>query len=170
LRSELTPQVAIAEWVSEPGLPESAPRAVSSRLEIAAVAAQKFEQDEVPARDLPAVHWNTQEWLEFLRVLPRPLAGRKLEELDGAWHLTEIGNYEILDEWLLMAIESGYQPAFPRLERFLLEIGRAKLLKPLYAALMKTDHGKILAHDIYARAHAGYHAIARTALEKILFL
>jgi aminopeptidase N len=170
LRSELAPPVAIAQWVSEPGLPESAPRAVSSRLEIAAAVAQKIGQDESPGRDLAAANWNTQEWLEFLRVLPRPLAARKLEELDGAWHLTEIGNYEILDEWLLMAIESGYQPAFPRLERFLLEIGRAKLLKPLYAALMKTDDGKILAHDIYARAHAGYHAIARTALEKILFL
>ena len=69
-----------------------------------------------------------------------------------------------------MAIESGYRTAFPRLERFLLEIGRTKLLKPLYAALMKTEDGKLLAHGIYDRAHAAYHAITRTALEKILFL
>jgi aminopeptidase N len=170
LRSELAPQVPIEEWVFEPGLPQSTPHAVSSRLEIAGAAAQKFCVDDLLARDLPAGRWNTQEWLEFLRVLPRPLAARKLEELDSAWHLTEIGNYEILDEWLLMAIESGYQPAFLRLERFLLEIGRAKLLKPLYTALMKTDDGKILAHEIYAKARGGYHAIARTALEKILFL
>jgi hypothetical protein len=103
-------------------------------------------------------------------VLPRPLAARKLEELDRAWNLTKIGNYEILDEWLLIAIESGYRTAFPRLESFLLEIGRTKLLKPLYGALMKTEDGKLLAHRIYDRAHAGYHAITRTALEKILFL
>jgi leukotriene-A4 hydrolase len=170
LRSDLAPQVSIAEWVFEPGLPATAPRAVSPRLEIAAVAAGSFGEDHFQAQDLPAEQWNTQEWLEFLRVSPRPLAARQLEELDSAWHLTEIGNYEILDEWLLMAIESGYQPAFSRLERFLLEIGRTKLLKPLYAALMKTERGKAFAHDIYARAHAGYHAIARTALEKILFL
>jgi leukotriene-A4 hydrolase len=170
LRSELAPQVSIAEWVFEPGLPITAPRAVSPRLEIAAVAAGSVSEGYLQSQDLPAEQWNTQEWLEFLRVLPRPLAARKLEELDTAWHLTEIGNYEILDEWLLMAIESGYQPAFSRLERFLLEIGRTKLLKPLYAALMKTESGKAFAHDIYARAHAGYHAIARTALEKILFL
>lgn len=164
LRRELAPRVPIEEWVFEPGLPETAPRAVSSRLEIAA-AAQNLSAD-----DLPAARWNTQEWLEFLRVLPRPATLRTMEGLDDAWHLTETGNYEILDEWLLMAIESGYQPAFPRLERFLLEIGRTKLLKPLYAALMKTASGKMRAHEIYTRARAGYHAITRTALEKILFL
>ncbi len=149
---------------------QSTPCAVSPRLEITTGAAQDFGRDDVLAGDLPAARWNTQEWLEFLRVLPRPLTARKLEELDHAWNLTNIGNYEILDEWLLMAIESGYEPAFPRLERFLLEIGRMKLLKPLYAALMKTEDGKVLAHDIYRRAHAGYHAITRTAIEKILLL
>jgi hypothetical protein len=170
LRGELAPRVPIEEWVFEPGLPQSTPRAISSRLEGSAAAAQKFGQDDVLAADLPSARWNTQEWLEFLRVLPRPLAARKLEELDRASDLTKTGNYEILDEWLLMAIESGYEPAFPRLERFLLEIGRTKLLKPLYGALMKTDEGTVLAHGIYGRARAGYHTITRTALEKILFL
>jgi aminopeptidase N len=170
LRRELAPQVPIEEWVFEPGLPETAPRAISPRLEIAATAARSFAADDLPAPDLPATHWNTQEWLEFLQILPRPLGVPKLENLDSVWHLTHVGNYEILDEWLLAAIESGYRPAFDRLERFLLEIGRTKLLKPLYTALMKTEGGRLLAHDIYARAHAGYHTITRTALEKILFL
>jgi hypothetical protein len=69
-----------------------------------------------------------------------------------------------------MTIESSYQPAFERLERFLIEVGRTKLLKPLYTALMKTDSGKTLAHRIYAAARGGYHKITRTALEKILLL
>ncbi|HEY3455425.1 MAG TPA: M1 family metallopeptidase [Bryobacteraceae bacterium] len=169
LRRELSPEIAIDEWVFEPGLPP-ATCAASPRLEIAGGAASDFGEGRLPARDLPAESWNTQEWLEFLRVLARPLETGKLEELDKAWNLTGIGNYEILDEWLLMAIESGYQPAFPRLERFLIEVGRTKLLKPLYTALMKTESGKTLARDIYARARGGYHTITRTALEKILFL
>ena len=170
LRRELAPHIPIEEWVFDPGLPQATPHATSSRLEIAAVAAESFRTDDLPAPALPAARWNTQEWLEFLRVLPRPLAARKLEELDSAWHLTETSNYEVLDEWLLMAVESGYLPAFDRLERFLLQIGRTKLLKPLYMALMKSDSGKALAHGIYARARSGYHTITRTALEKILFL
>jgi len=169
LRRELSPEIAIDKWVFEPGLPPAA-CTVSPRLEIAASAARNFGESQLPARNLPAAGWNTQEWLEFLRALARPLGEEKLAELDGAWHITEIGNYEILDEWLLMVIESSYQPAFPRVERFLLEVGRTKLLKPLYTALMKTETGKTLAHDIYARARDGYHTITRTALEKILLL
>jgi len=168
LRRELSPEIAIDEWVFESGLPQTAPRAASPRLEIAADAARNFGESHSPARNLPAARWNTQEWLEFLRILARPLPMEKLEELDSVWHLTGIGNYEILDEWLLMAIESSYQPAFERLERFLLEVGRTKLLKPLYTALMKTESGKTLAHSIYARGRGGYHTITRTALEKIL--
>ncbi len=169
MRRELSSKISIDEWVFEPGLPP-ATCAVSPRLEIAARAARNFGEGCLPARDLPAANWNTQEWLEFLRVLVRPLATEKLQELDSAWNLTGIGNYEILDEWLLMAIESCYQPAFNRLEHFLIEVGRTKLLKPLYSALMKTESGKILAHDIYGRARGGYHTITRTVLEKILLL
>ena len=169
MRRELSPEIAIDEWVFAPGLP-AATCAVSPRLELAADAARNFAGGHLEAHDLPTTNWNTQEWLEFMRVLARPLGADKLEQLDGAWHLTAIGNYEILDEWLLMAIESGYQPAFDRLERFLLEVGRTKLLKPLYTALMKTESGKTSAHGIYARAHGGYHTITRTALEKILLL
>lgn len=170
LRRELDHSVPLEEWIFEPGLPQRAPRAVSARLEIAAAAAKNFATGNLAAKDLPAKEWNTQEWLEFLRVLPRPLASVKLAELDGAWHLTEIGNYEILDEWLLMAIETEYQPAFARLERFLIDIGRTKLLKPLYTALMKRDQGKRFAREIYTKARPGYHAITRTALDKILLL
>jgi aminopeptidase N len=169
MRRELSPEIAIDEWVFAPGLP-AATCAVSARLDIAADAAGSFEGGHLAACDLPATNWNTQEWLEFMRVLARPLGADKLEQLDSAWQLTGVGNYEILDEWLLMAIESGYQPAFDRLERFLIEVGRTKLLKPLYTALMKTESGKILAHGIYARARGGYHTITRTALEKILLL
>ena len=108
LHRELAPHIPIEEWVFDPGLPQATPHAISSRLEIAAAAAESFRTDDLPATALPAARWNTQEWLEFLRVLPRPLAARKLEELDSAWHLTEASNYEVLDEWLLMAVESGY--------------------------------------------------------------
>ena len=77
---------------------------------------------------------------------------------------------EILGEWLNMAIESGYKAAFNRLDQFLLEVGRTKLLKPLYAGLMKTVDGQVFARDVYARARDGYHTITRTAIDKILLL
>jgi hypothetical protein len=153
---EQAKQILLEEWVFQSGLPLSAPRARSERLE------------NVAARGVPDRSWNTQEWLEFFQIMPRPVELAKLRELDDAWHLTETGNSEILDEWLLILIESGYESGLERLERFLMEVGRTKLLKPLYTALMKTVDGQTLARLIYTKARPGYHPITQTALDKIV--
>ena len=149
-------QVPLDHWINDPGLPTSAPRSRSPRLEAVASAASP----------LPA--WSTQEWLEYLKTLPRPLSGSQLSALDAAWNLTNSGNHEILEEWLLMAIESNYQPAYPRIESYLQEVGRTSLVKPLYAALAKTPEGQAVARKIYAEARAGYHPITQTAVDKAL--
>ena len=100
-------------------------------------------------------------------MLP-PLTALQLAELDKASHLTQTGNSEILDQWLQMAIRADYRPAYPRVESFLLEIGRQKFIKPLYTELMKTSEGQKRARAIYAKARARYHPIAQTAIDKIV--
>jgi leukotriene-A4 hydrolase len=149
-------QVPLDHWINDPGLPVSAPRSRSPRLEAVASAASP----------LPA--WSTQEWLEYLKTLPRPQSASQLTALDAAWHLTNSGNHEILEEWLLMSIESNYQLAYPRIESYLQEVGRTSLVKPLYAALAKTPEGEALARKVYAEARAGYHPITQTAVDKAL--
>jgi leukotriene-A4 hydrolase len=149
-------QVPLDQWINDPGLPVSAPRSRSPRLEAVASAASP----------LPA--WSTQEWLEYLKTLPRPQSASQLTALDAAWNLTSSGNHEILEEWLLMGIESNYPPAYPRIESYLQEVGRTSLVKPLYAALAKTPEGEALARKVYADARAGYHPITQTAVDKAL--
>ena len=161
-------QIPIDEWVFGPGLPASAPTAISAPLEQISEAAGAWIAGMFDAAAIPGRTWNTQEWLEFLQVLPRPLTLAKISELDAAWNLTATGNYEILDEWLQMAIESRYEPADQRLESFLINVGRMKYLKPLYKELMKTPEGRARAHHIYAKARSGYHPIAQTAIDKIV--
>jgi aminopeptidase N len=160
--------VPIEEWVFAPGLPAAAPRAVSAGLQHVEDAARAWMAGAPEASAIPGQTWNTQQWLEFLRVLERPLPLGKLSELDAAWSLTATGNYEILDEWLQMAIESEYEPAYARLDLFLNTVGRMKFLKPLYKELMKTEKGRTFAREIYARARSGYHPIAQTAIGKIV--
>ncbi len=106
----------LEEWVFEPGLPACAQPPV-------------FE----PAEKI--TEWTTHEWLYFLRGLPLELDASRMEELDSAYHLTRSGNDEILDQWLLMAIRNRYEAAYPRLEQFLIEVGRRKFVKPLYEAM-----------------------------------
>jgi hypothetical protein len=91
-----------------------------------------------------------------------------MRELDRAFRLTETGNYEILHEWLLMAIRNDYQPAAPKLEEFLMTVGRRKYLKPIYEELVKTPEGRARAAAIYAKARASYHPISQATLDSIV--
>ncbi len=59
-------------------------------------------------------------------------------------------------------------PAYPRLEEYLISIGRQKLIKPLYEELVKTPEGKERALSIYRKARPGYHPIAQSAMDKIV--
>ena len=161
-------QIPMQEWVFQPGLPASAPNAFSARLEEVSNFAILWAAGAVTASAIPARLWNTQQWVEFLRVVPRPLPAEKVSELDFTWNLTAATNYEILDEWLLIAIESAYETAYPRLELFLETVGRIKFLKPLYSELMKTPQGQTRAREIYARARPGYHPIAQTMIDRII--
>lgn len=160
-------KIDIQKWVYQPGLPESAPHATSPKLEEVAKDAKAFAAGSLPARDIKTAKWSTQEWLEFLEGMP-PVDAKKLGELDAAFHLTQTGNSEVLDQWLEMAIKADYAPAYPRVESFLKEVGRQKFIRPLYNALMKTPAGQARAKAIYKQARPGYHPIAQTAVDKIV--
>jgi hypothetical protein len=159
--------IDVNAWVEQPGLPASAPQAVSDRLTAVANQAQAFAAGKVPVTTINAKQWSTQEWLEFLQNLPSANA-KQLADLDRGFHLTQTGNSEILDEWLQMAIKADYAPAYPRVESFLKEVGRQKFIKPLYTELMKTPAGQQRARAIYAKARPGYHPIAQSAIDKIM--
>jgi len=88
-------------------------------------------------------------------------------ELEAEFHLTDSGNAELENQWL-MATQNNYKPAFPRLEEFLTSIGRRKFLKSLYGELTSTPEGKRWALAIYKRAYRSYHPIGRSAIEEIL--
>ena len=150
--------IRLDEWVFGPGLPLSAPRPHSVALERVTQGPSDTEK------------WNTQQWLEYLQTRGRPLDRQAMENLDKRFHLTATGNYEILAEWLLLTVESGYEPAYERLRQFLLNVGRMKFLRPLYNALNKTPEGREKALAFYAEAKPLYHPIAQTAIERVLFL
>jgi len=93
---------------------------------------------------------------------------QRMAELDQAFHLTQSGNSEIAFQWLLMSIRNRYEPAYPRLEEFLMSIGRRKFIKPLYEELAKTPEGRERALAIYRRARPTYHPISVAAIDEVL--
>lgn len=89
-------------------------------------------------------------------------------ELDRTLDLTRSGNSEIAFQWLMMSIQNGYEQAYPRLEDFLLSVGRRKYIRPLYQELVKTPEGRKRALEIYRRARPTYHPIAVTSIDEDL--
>ncbi|MCS7043761.1 MAG: M1 family metallopeptidase [Bryobacteraceae bacterium] len=144
------PDADVSAWLHEPGLPADAPR-------------PRYEFEKTP-RD----GWVTQEWLHWLRSQPARMSREEMAAIDRAWKLTATGNSEIAAQWLLMAVRNGYEPAYGRLERFLIEVGRRKYVKPLYAELVKTPEGRERARRIYEKARPGYHPITRAAVDALL--
>jgi aminopeptidase N len=164
---EQAKQIALDQWINQPGLPPDAPVAATERLTAVANTSAAFAAGKITAVSISTKRWSTQEWLEFLQNMPS-LAAKQMAELDATFKITQTGNSEVLDEWLQMAIKADYKPANARLESFLLEVGRQKFLRPLYTEMMKTPAGQTRARAIYAKARPGYHPIAQTSMDKIV--
>ena len=73
LFAEYPPQgakIPIHQWVYEPGLPLSAPAAESTVFEEISENALAWADGKLVLSKIKTKHWSTQQWLEFLQVLP----------------------------------------------------------------------------------------------------
>jgi leukotriene-A4 hydrolase len=164
----LAKSIPLTEWLCEPGIPMSAPTPSSPAFKAIESAAQAWSKGLKSVGELEASSWSVHEWLHFLKNLPHDLGQDKLTELDRQFKLTLSQNSEIVHQWLLMAIRAGYDPAFGRLEDFLISVGREKLIKPLFEELMKSPAGQRWANEIYAKARPGYNPIVVRKLDRVL--
>lgn len=165
---ELAKKVPIDEWIYEPGIPKSAPKLSAEALTKVESEAKQWVAGKLATDKLSAKSWSTQEWLHFLRNLPKDLGQKRMADLDKTFSLTKVGNSEILFQWLMLSIQNDYSPAHPRLEKFLTSMGRRKFLQPLFEELAKTEAGKKRAQRIYKKARATYHPIAQVSIDKVL--
>jgi aminopeptidase N len=155
-------------WIDRPGLPSTAPVIPSDVLARVGESAARWAAGDLAPAGIDTTGWTTQQWLHFLRALPEDPSTKSMAALDAAFGLTHSGNAEITDQWLILAVRHGYEPAYGRLEEFLTAQGRRKFLKPLYEELVKTDAGKARAKAIYAKARPLYHSISRRTLDGIV--
>jgi leukotriene-A4 hydrolase len=154
-------------WVFGPGLPSDAVLPATTLFATVDEARTAWLAGRLPAKKL-GTDWNTQQWLYFLENMPPTLSAVQLAELDKADGFTKSGNAEIAHSWLKLVIANDYQPSYPRLEEYLKSIGRTKLVKPLYEALMKSTSGKEFAKRVFAKAKPGYHPETVAAVEAIV--
>jgi len=160
--------IPLDEWLYQSGLPASAPRPRSNAFSTIEEQADRWLSKAIDAPALPGKNWNTHEWIHFVKYLPKTLERTRMQELDAAFHLTEVENSEIAHVWLLLAIQTNYEAAFDRLSEYLQSIGREKLIRPLYEELIKSPQGRHMALKIYEVARPTYHPIVTGKLDKLL--
>lgn len=158
----------VLAWMTQPGIPDTAPRIESPRLAAVDAARADWLEDRKAARELPTAAWTTQEWVYFLEGLPATLEPERLVELDQAFRFTGTANGEIAQRWYPLSERSQYFEARPAMSLFLRKIGRRKLIMPTYEALAATEDGLAFATQIFAMARPGYHPITTASVEALL--
>lgn len=155
-------------WLNEPGLPDFFVPPTTHKFDAVDTKVIAWLNNKISASDIDAENWTTTEWLHFLRALPEQLSISQLAELDDVFKFNAQKNSEISHDWLLISIRNNYQTAYPKLIEYLTSIGRTKLIKPLYEAMMKKPELHNLARNIYQKARPGYHNIASAQLDLIV--
>ncbi len=165
--STLAAKIDIDKWIYGPGIPANCPQIHSALFEAVAKNVDAWKNG-TPAKSLNTAKYTTNEWIRFLRYLPSTLTEKQMQELDDTFHFSKTGNSEILFCWLELVIANKYTPNYPALKEFLIQVGRRKFVKPLFAALVKTPEGKIFAKEIYSSARPNYHPITQATVDEIL--
>ena len=167
LLADLETKPDIESWIYEPGLPEGYPQPESSLFNKVDSSRVAWENGAKKASELSTSDWSTHEWLHFLRGL-KNLDKDKMTELDAAFNFTNSGNSEIAAEWFELAIKTNYKVAYPKMEEFLVRVGRRKFLKPLYVELSKDPENLEWARKVYKEARPNYHSVSTETIDKIL--
>lgn len=154
-------------WIYGPGLPDNSPKPTSDKFAIVDETMELWKSG-TKAELLDTKDWTSHEWLHFVRHIADDASFEQLKDLDEAFGFTETRNSEVLTAWLVQSIKHNYQPAYPSLERFLVNAGRRKFLVPLYGEMVKTEAGMIMAKAIYERARPNYHFVSTSTIDEML--
>lgn len=155
------------KWIYQSGLPENAPVPTSNKFALVDAEWEKLNSGATPL-ELNTKDWSSHEWLHFVRSIPEDYTSDQMAILDKAFKFTASGNSEVLCEWLLQSIKHDYEPAYGKLDEFLVNTGRRKFLKPLYEELIKTEKGTAMAKEIYAKARPNYHFVSTNTVDELL--
>ena len=161
-------EAQIQEWLHTESIPSFAVMPKSDALEKVEQARDAWLMSGSVEALAQASAWSTQEWVHFIDALPRKLDADRLSALDRRFKLTDSPNAEIAHVWFRLAIANRYTAAFPAMERYMIRIGRRKLIVPLYRDLALTADGKAMAQRIYAKAREGYHPVAQSTVDDLL--
>ena len=154
----------LTQWIYQGGLPDNCPKVKSDNFDrIDKILAEKSHLANVDVTK----KWTTHEWLHFIRGIDTAWGIIDFEQADSVFGFTNSGNSEIAAAWFEKSILVKYNTVYPKLEEFLVKVGRRKFLTPLYRAMIEADN-KNKALDIYKKARPNYHFVATNTMDELL--
>ncbi len=176
------------DWIYKEGIPKNCLKIASPRFEQVQLLADRFAAGEdifkkqikwikIKGRkkkkkqiiQLTREKYIAQEWMAFIRRLPKKIDPVLMRKLDKNLNFKNWGNSEIMNEWYVLGINSGYADIRPNMEKFLMKVGRRKFLMPIYTALSKDPENLKWAKQVFEKAKENYHFISKSSVEKVLY-
>jgi hypothetical protein len=167
LTKEQADAIGIDEWIYSAGLPANSAVVQSAELEKVDELRLKWEGDEIKNSDLPWNDWSYQERYRFLSNVNYNLSLNKIQSLDESFHISKIGNSEVLFAWFMLSIQAKNEAVFADLATFLEKVGRRKFVAPLYEAMENSGY-HVAALSIYAHCRGNYHAVTQNTVDETL--
>ena len=167
LTKEQAGEIGIDQWIYSAGLPANTAVVQSAELEKVDELRLKWEADEITNKDLPWNSWSYQERYRFLSNVNYNLSLNKIQSLDESFHISRIGNSEVLFAWFMLSIQAKNEAVFADLATFLEKVGRRKFVAPLYEA-MENNGYHVTALSIYSHCRGNYHAVTQNTVDETL--
>jgi len=173
------------EWIYKEGIPSNCYAVTSPRLDKMKLLAKRFMKGENIFEQVSYVKikgkkkkkkkvtrlqrndFITQEWQAFIRELPETISPELMKKLDAYLNFRNWGNSEVMSEWYVLGIHSGYTELRPYMKKFLNKVGRRKFLLPIYSALMEKEDDKAWAREVFNEAKEHYHFVSKSSIEAL---
>jgi leukotriene-A4 hydrolase len=166
LHPQLMSDAELEEWLYAPGIPASAPRVVSARLAALDVARKAWLDGTLPTSRLDTKQWKAIEWIKFMNDIDRKATAAQLKELDQAFGLARTANNEVAFRFYRASINAGYRDIRAPLKAFMMNVGRQRMVLPLYDGLRKNPEDKAWAEAVYKKARERYHPATQKGVDK----
>lgn len=163
------------EWLYKAGIPNNCVKVDPPRFKVV----QKMADDFAKGKNIFKVKrkknkitrdkYITQEWLAFIRRLPEKMNPSSMRKLDKQLNFKGCGNAEIMTEWYVLGIHSGYKDIRPDMEKFLMRVGRRKFLAPIYTALASHEEDLEWGRRVFEKAKLNYHFISSSTVQGLLY-
>lgn len=155
-------RVHAREWLEAPGVPATAPKPLSARLELV-----RAQLGRVPEQ--ADVHqWSALEWQLFLDWGDKSAPVAQVHAVDARFQCSTSHNAEIQVAWLKWALRCGDTSVVPAVESVVSRLGRMKYLKPLFELMHANAQTRGEARRLFEKYRARFHPIAAQVIGGML--